>query len=237
MVNFFVCYDNAVKFAAFLLLSAVALAQSSSSKPARPAPHPAPAPKSAPAEPQSPAPDDGSINGQLYTSEYFSFAYTLPAHLEVNDDFMAGQEDATGQTFVLLAAYGPAPEAGRREGVVLMADRIDVSSSRDGDAWAAAYLQELSRVLVAQGGEPVGAIREYSFGGQKFFRADFKRNGPDPGFQSLLVTLRRGYVLGFDFVAASESQADKLVESLNSIRFAPLAAPPSPRRAPAPTPN
>ncbi len=211
--EFFLCYDVFVKFVVFLLLSAAALAQTSSSKPARPAP------QAAPAAPQSPAPDDGFINGQLYTSKYFSFSYTLPAHLEVDDNFVNGQQDASRQTFVLLAAYGPAPEGNRREGVVLMADR----ATSPGTAWADVYFQTVSRVLVAQGAQPVGAMREYSFGGQQFFRRDFARSGSDPAFQSLLVTRRRGCVLAFNFVATAEAAANKLVESLNSIHFEPAA--------------
>ncbi len=206
-----------MKFVVFLLLSAVALAQTSSSKPARPAPHAAP--RAAPTAPQSPAPDDGSINGQLYSSKYFSFSYTLPSHLEVNDNFMNGQEDASHQTFVLLAAYGPAAEGDRREGVVLMADRI---ASPD-KSWASAYFQTISRVLAGQGAQPAGVMREYSFGGQQFFRRDFVRSGPDAAFQSLLVTRRRGYVLGFSFVGTSEAATSKLVESLSSLHFEPAA--------------
>jgi hypothetical protein len=181
---------------------------------------------------KSPAPDDGSHQGNNYTSKYFGFTYTFPEHLVVDPDFTEGKQDESQQTFVLLAAFGSAAEPGRREGVVLTADRLEAprhvhkltlpgdpepAAVNHDDDWVQQYLETAKHVLVAQGATPVVGLRDYSFGKARFFRADFERDGP--GFQSLLMTSRNGYALVFDFVGASEERVDKLVQTLDSLKF------------------
>lgn len=222
--------------AALLVLCSCAFAQTtagSSSSSSKPAPAPGKSANAGAASKSPAAPDDGSYQGNTYTSKYFGFTYTFPEHLVVDPDFTEGQQDESQQTFVLLAAFGAAAEAGHREGVVLTADRLEGSrhgqrlylpgtpeSDKVGhdDDWVEPYLETLKHVLVAQGADPRVGLRNYSFGKAKFFRADFERDGP--GFQSLLLTSRNGYALVFDFVGASEERVDKLVQTLDSLKFA-----------------
>jgi hypothetical protein len=85
------------------------------------------------------------------------------------------------------------------------------------DDWVQPYLETLKHVLVSQGAEPRAGLRELSYGGRKFFRADFERSGP--GFQSLLLTRSNGFALVFDFVGGSEERVDKLAATLDSLKF------------------
>jgi hypothetical protein len=227
-----------VKLVALLLLlgvSAVAQTTAGSSSSSS-------SPKSAPAQSEgapatskakaATAPDDGSYHGNTYTSRYFGFSFTFPEHFTVDADFTEGQQDESQETFVLLAAFGPTAGSAHREGVVLTADKLEAprhvhkltlpgtpeaATVNHDDDWVQPYLDTLKHVLVSQGAQPRVGLRDYSFGGSKFYRADFERDAP--GFQSLLLTRQGGYALVFDFVGGSEERVDKLVSTLDSLKF------------------
>ena len=169
------------------------------------------------AQPQTALPDEGTVTGNRYTSEYFGFTYTFPEQFEVMEDLMQGEEDATKQAFVLLAVYSGAEEGKTRQGVVVMADRLQENSA--GGNWAPKYFDTLAQPLQAHGAQRIGTVREYRFGEKKFYRGDFHRTGPDEGYQTILITLRQGYVLGFQFVAASEKEIDRLLTTLATLNF------------------
>jgi hypothetical protein len=208
-------------FATVLILCSLAFAQTT---PANPQTGTAPK-KAAPAakrnsevilhrsEPTTTAaePDDGSLNGSEYTSDYFGFSYDLPEGLAAQDDFMQGRTDSSKQAFVLLAAFGPAQ--GGRKGVVIMADKA-FGEAKD----AAAYLAKVTHDY-AQGGdfEVLQDAREYMFGGRKFYRADYKK---DATYQTAVFTVDKGYALGFNFAAPSSEDMELLVDSLRTLKFA-----------------
>ena len=131
---------------------------------------------------------------------------------------MQGQEDVTKQAFVLLAAYGGAKEGTTKLGVVVIADRLQENPA--GTNWASKYFDILAQPLQAHGAQRVGNVREYSFAEKKFYRGDFHRSGADEGYQTILLTLRQGYVLGFQFVAPTETEIDRLITTLNTLTFA-----------------
>ena len=129
---------------------------------------------------------------------------------------MQGEEDASQQAFVLLAAYGATEDGKTKQGIVVMADRRQENPA--GANWAPKYFDILAQALQAHDAQRVGAVQEYSFAEKKFYRGDFHRTGPDEGYQTILL-LRRGYVLGFQFVAPSEKDIDRLITSLNTLKF------------------
>jgi hypothetical protein len=176
------------------------------------------APAGAPPSPRQPAgeagaPDAGDINGNLYTNPFFGFSYALPVSLTTVTDIMDGQQDLEQRAFVLLSlqAEGGAHPAA----LVIAADKLLPNSAPTA---AAAYLKHLGEVAAKQGAEPLGT-RELTIGGRKFLRADFRRTQPSPGFQSAVVGLRRGYVLIFNFAAASQPEMEALVGSLVTLKF------------------
>jgi len=208
--------------AAFLLLLAPAsLAQSAPSKPASPNA----SPRSAPAAPPAIAPDEGTFNGQLYTSDYFGFRYTIPEGLEVQEDFLQGQQDAERRSFVLLAAYGTSAHPAYQQGVVISADRNAYPAVKT----AADYVAKTAREHFEPGSfEQIGAARAVTLGGHEFSRIDYRKGKI---YQSLLATMWRGYVLCFHLVAPSAQAMDALAESLQSLWFPPpKPKPPVPPR-------
>lgn len=168
-------------------------------------------------QPAAILPDEGTVIGNRYTSKYFGFTYTFPEQLKIMEDLMQGEEDASQQAFVLLAAYGATEDGKTKQGIVVMADRRQENPA--GANWAPKYFDILAQALQAHDAQRVGAVQEYSFAEKKFYRGDFHRTGPDEGYQTILLTLRRGYVLGFQFVAPSEKDIDRLITSLNTLKF------------------
>ncbi|MFB3814642.1 MAG: hypothetical protein ACE14L_11070 [Terriglobales bacterium] len=198
-----------MKLAVLLLSAAAALAQTSSSKPAA---KPAPA-KPQSAAPQSPAPDDGTLDGALYTSDYFGFSYTIPEFLEVNEDFMQGQEDASRRSFVLLALEGAAAQAGYQDVLVLSADRNVYPNVKT----AADYLAKTTREhFQPRGFEVIAPARNITLGGRTFSRIDYRKGEI---YQTVIAGLMRGYIVMFTLAAPSSDELERMVGSLNTLKF------------------
>jgi hypothetical protein len=165
-------------------------------------------------------PDVGDIHGDLYTNQFFGFSYTLPATLTTVTDVMEGQEDLAQRAFVLLSLESDVDPGERPAALAIIADKIPAAV----DTSPLTYMKELAQIAAKRGGQPVGAVRETIFGGVKFFRQDFAYAAGNvaqavPGFQTTVVTQRRGYALIFNFAAATQAEMDELVQSLTSLKF------------------
>jgi hypothetical protein len=182
-----------------------------------------PVPKSAPAKrppassaqpPASakrgaPDPDEGSVDGNVYTSDFFRFQYTLPEDFSVDEDFLADLQDQSNSTFVLLAAQGPLSGEDRRDMVVIMADHEATT--------AEAYVQKVTRDYAQkQQFEVLKPAYPFTIAGKPFFRADFRKEGT---YQTAVFTVLKGYAVGFSIAAPSEDTMNALLESLNSVKF------------------
>jgi hypothetical protein len=173
---------------------------------------------------QAVAPDEGTLNGNTYTSDYFHFAYTIPGDLAVEEDFMQGREDISKRSFVLLAAYGPSEKEGFRRGVVVAADALDTPTTT-----TAEYLQNLTRAqFESKEFEVSHPPREYTIAGLRFSRADYRKNDV---YQSAVVAVCRGYALVFNLVAPGEEEIDGLFASVEGVKVVTTspATPPKPR--------
>jgi hypothetical protein len=201
-----------VKFlSVFLLLAMAAGAQTAPPAPSKPA---APA-RQAPSGTKSAipvAPDEGTINGRIYTSDYFGFNYTLPDDYEVESDPTNGEEDASHRSFVLLAAQGSGQQQGNV--LVIMVDQAAAAGVTE----AATYLTKVStELLKRQGFTPQNPVRQLTLAERKFARADFTRANTA---QTVLVTMLRGYAVNFVLMGPSREDVDRLIASLDSLRFA-----------------
>ncbi len=209
------CYHTVVKFlVACLLLSVIALAQTAPK--ATP-----PATKSAPQSGQTkgapgkvtPAPDDGSINGDTYTSDYFGFRYTFPAGMETNEEFMQEHQDAEHRAFVLLALQRPDAQPGYQDMLVIMADRNTSPAMKT----AAEYLQQTASThFQTHGFEVLHAVQAVTIAGRPFARVDYHKGDVN---QTVLATMWRGYALVFNIAAPTTEAVDKLVASLDTLKF------------------
>jgi hypothetical protein len=157
-------------------------------------------------------PDEGSVTGNTYRSRYFRFWYTFPEGLDVDENFMQGEEDESKQAFVLLAAYGGASADGRK-GVVISADRnIDPNTRTATD-----YLVKMMRENYQPNGfEVVSGPRELSLASRPFCRIDYRKEGI---YQSAVATLARGYVLTFTLAAPTQAEVEQLFGTLNTLDF------------------
>ena len=204
----------------FLLLCALSVfGQSSAPSTSKPA-----APKAAPksAQPAAVEPDDGTLNGQVYASEYFGFRYTVPEGFAVVEDPSEGEEDASKRSFVLLSAFGDKRQRG--SAVTILADQ----SAPTGAADAYAYLTKVTLpVMKGKGFNPENAVRRVTLAGHSFAVVDFLRGD---GAQSVYVTLLRGYALSFVLMAPTRADLEQLAASLSALQFPPA---PKPRTAPA----
>ena len=163
------------------------------------------------------SPDEGTVDHNQYTSDYFAFTYLFPEQFEVMEDLMEGEEDEAKQAFVLLAAYAPPAEDGNRQGIVIFADKLDQAGHEAGNP--SGYFAKLTGLLEKDGAKLVVANQEYTFAGKRFMRANLRRPGEGEGIQAILVTLDRGYALGFQFVGPTEAEIDSLIDSLNTLKF------------------
>jgi hypothetical protein len=198
-----------VKLLAFVLLSLAAFAQSTHPKSA--------SPKSPPSQSGSRSdttavlPDDGSVNENTYTSDYFGFRFTFPEGMGVDQDFTEGREDESHRSFLLLAAT--AHEEASNKTIVVMAD----SASAAGAADASSYLNNVAAVILKrQGFEPLGTARNVTYGGHAFARADFTRQSVN---EAVLVTMLRGYAVNFLLIASSPQELNQLAASLETLEF------------------
>lgn len=207
-----------------LILSSIALAQA-----------PKTPPKAAPRKTAAPSPaartvidpDEGSVSDDTYTNRFFALQYTFPENLDVQDQssFMEGQLDQSGRTFVLLAAWGDAPDSKGREGVVLVADALSAQYGPISDG--ADYLRKVTEPLLQrQGYEFTATATPLTLAGAPFFRADFHKNGEI--YQSQFVTIRRGYALLFTLSGPTPDSLARLFSSLGTLKLAP--APPAAAR-------
>lgn len=58
------------------------------------------------------------------------------------------------------------------------------------------------------------------FGGQEFFRADFKKWADLlPVYVTAVFTVRRGYAVGFTLAANTKGTVEELAESLKTLEF------------------
>ena len=164
-------------------------------------------------------PDEGSVIDNLYRSRYFNFSYTVPEGLEVDENFMQGEEDESAQAFVLLAAYGAAEGQGRK-GIVVSAD-LNINPQAKS---AAEYLEKMTREHYrANGFEVVNGARQLSLGGRPFFRIDYSKGTT---YQTAVATIARGYVLTFSLAAPTQPELEQLFTTLSTLKFAP-----APKRA------
>jgi hypothetical protein len=167
--------------------------------------------------------ESGSINSGVYRNTYFRITYHLPTDWYVDTrifkERLAEKNDPAKRTFVLLSAkeFAPGtPGLKFNPDLALMADNASayhhtvVTTGND-------YLlmirhdmvETLHEELIQQGAG-------INVGGHSFYRADYKR---PLGYQAVVCTVWKGYVLVWTFVGETRAQLDELVKSMQDISF------------------
>lgn len=159
------------------------------------------------------APDDGTVNGNTYASDYFGFRYTFPDDMETNEEFMQEHQDAEHRAYVLLVVQRPDTTPGYLDMLVIMADRNASPAVKS----AGEYLQQTASThFQAQGFEVLHPVHAVTIAGRPFARVDYRKADV---YQTVLATMWRGYALVFNIAAPSSEAVDKLVASLDTLKF------------------
>jgi len=182
-----------------------------------------PAPSSTKASVQSPLPDLGSVADGIYRNSLFGFTLKLPFgwvdRTDVMRDDSSDKEKAgSGKGTVLLATFERPPEATGstvNSGIVIAAESI---TSYPGLKNAAQYFGPIDELTKANGFTAINEPYEFPVDGMPIARQDFsKKLGSLAMYQSSLVTLRKGYIVSFTFLAGSD---DDITQELEYLRFA-----------------
>ncbi len=171
------------------------------------------------------APASGSIEKDVYRNLYFGLSYRIPEGLVVDTmDFTQKMEKhfegkPRAQTYVLLSAHEKSFWPKGRRIIVLTADHAErYGGLKNGGV----YLRKVVRYHREEGFKVLRESAQGLFGGQEFFRADFKKwKWADllPVYVTAVFTVRRGYAVGFMLAANTKGTVEELAESLNTLEF------------------
>lgn len=173
-------------------------------------------------------PDTGGVSGREYRNKFFGFTYTLPDGYAVTmppADVAKLMEEPN--SFSLLAARTGTGDGGELDNAIF----INAWSARTlwWTEWRGKtggdYLTKL-RTVSPPGGklwEATGPVKERKVGQRTFYEAHAISGGIVPGspkgFQSHLAIVERGFVVSFILQTRTRPELDRLLASLESLRF------------------
>ena len=166
----------------------------------------------------------GPLRNQVLSCPKFGFTYTVPfGWVDRTSDFQdEGTAAPTGRpanSETLLAAFERPPGApgeAVNSAVVIVSESL---ANYPALKRAADYFGPLGELAEGRGLSMVNQPRSIAVAGKQLIRGDFSRSsGNDAMWQSSLVTIEKGRILSFTFVATSLDETDELIERL---RFSP----------------
>jgi hypothetical protein len=182
----------------------------------------------APFKPGEARPDSGGISGREYQNKFFGFTYTPPEGYTTTTPppELTKFIEAPESFLLLYSGISPSKE-GKLTGLV----GITAWSARS--LWwkdwhgktGGDYLTRLRTVPPpgTQYLEAAGPVRERKIAGRIFYEADGVAShtlpGMPQGFQANLAIVERGFVLSFILSADTREKLDRLLESMNSLKF------------------
>lgn len=187
---------------ALVLASALAPAQSSSSKPHA-------------KTRENAAPDTGTVTDGVYRNASLNFSYKIPfGWVDRTSDMREGSE--LGKSLLLLSVFERPPEAhgeGVNSAVVIAAEN---ASSYPGLKTAAEYFGPITELATTRGFKAVSDPFEFTVNGKPLMRGDFvKEVAPSSTMhQTSLVFLQKDWIVSFTLIAGSEDERDELLANL-----------------------
>lgn len=193
---------------------------------------------------QASIPSEGSVVNGVYTNRFFGFSYTYPKGWLVHGESLQAEVERIGkekivdsgalkaeeadramkQTFQLLtASRHPFGIAQTNAVVQLIAEDVrDAPAVGDGKA----YLLAMRAISAKAGAQFTRAEPTLiTISGRKFFRDDQRMqiNNGDI-YQAMVMTVERGYALGFIFTTTDMSNLEELVSSVKTLTFRSASA-------------
>lgn len=157
--------------------------------------------------PQDPGPPPSATNAR------FGFSYKVLYGWVDRTAAMRADDQSKGQ--VLLAAFERPPEVTSdsvNSAVIIAAES---ATSYPGLKSAVDYFGPLTELTGSKGFTVVNPPYMFTVGSRQLPRADYSKPiGKLTMYQSSLAMLSKGYVVSFTFIASSEDEADRLIESL-----------------------
>ena len=169
--------------------------------------------------------EDGTLLNGTYSNECLGFSLQLPTgwvtpyqqatqararHIPGGLSLLLIRQQTSGSNAILLLARENASFAGNTQQLVskLVQDYVDASPS--------------TRSLL-------GDVHPVKYGGQQFFRQDYKRDieGGATLYMAFVLTSFRGFFMGGSLVAESAEELNKEADLLSGVSFQKDAAPPS----------
>lgn len=187
-----------------------------------------PAEKSRTAETVSGAqPEDGFLSDNIYTNNFFGFSYEFPRHWTVLPEYMGSAMARRGGA--ILANGDPIlqdiAEASARNGHSLLV--VSEGSRKDGiPVTRSVQIRAFDTTGQPDFTSPenkievLGEPEEMHIGGTDLWRVNFKTHVDDVVASGAeLVTLSRGYVLFFIFVARDQTGLEEIARTIYSAHF------------------
>ena len=186
-------------------------------------------------------PDEGDIDGNLYTNKFFGLAYKFPEGwtphgektkkhiMEIGKDAVSGEtsieksvyQDAEKRTLMLLTVfkYPLGTPVDDNDGITLMSEDV---SFAPGIRTGQDYVQVMKRSLTASKvpmefqGEPT----ELNVSGQMFYRQNaILTVRSKQVYEAIVTTIVKEHALAFIFISTSDTSRNELVKTLETARF------------------
>ncbi len=150
--------------------------------------------------------DSGSVNGNIYTNQFFGLTWEFPKEWTVADSGQKSESQADTRLARLLPS-GPQST----ESVEL--SYVDLGSSN---------VENPAQELNGKGWEGIEGHGYYMLGGGvPAHRYDYKSNDPQPGYLTLLAGPRRNFGLRVFFRASSPDRIQGLVNAALAMKIQP----------------
>ena len=162
------------------------------------------------------SPDRGSVSDTVYRNSTFAITYKIPFGWVQRTDAMSDATSKTAGSHALLAVFERPPEAAGdnvNSAVIITAESL---SEYPGLDQAVDYFDVLDEITSSKGFKVLNPPYEFPIGTKKLARGDYSKKLSDDVtmYQACLVTLERGYVVLFTFIAGSEDELESLIMEL-----------------------
>jgi len=187
---------------------------------------------------QSSGPEDAdlfkgeSVDLFFYQNRFFSFDMTIPGdwHVLSTEELLrllkkegTGGEEAIESgavtCLVSISKYQPAkrgPKGELNPNIVLIAMGL---SELPGIKTGKDYIELFKATEKAMGMKARSDPYPVQLGGIELWRFDYTEPGPEITYSAQIVTVRKGYTLGFQLSAGSKADMTKLEDILKSLHF------------------
>jgi hypothetical protein len=159
-------------------------------------------------------PADGHVLGPSYENTYFKFSYTWPKFLQPYDvsSLQFPKRSPSNNEFLLFSAR----QGGEPDGIVVVAERMNVSTQHSGGLRSSSDLMErIARFRPEQRVTTQSRKHFTNAGGLVFDELDYVEDGIP---SSAIVLQIRDFLIAFKCNAKSAAELDEMNKSIAEIR-------------------